>query len=150
MGHEELAYAFASILRESRLVHTHWNSQPLGNYDQDQNVGMLGLDQLYAALLALKMYGYRGRFGIDINPERMPVRTALINNLNSLRGACAIVNGLDYDRLVDAMYAPAIHRGVAEDVMLRALTPSTVKLIQFDDKDRTHTANHRMVDEAAM
>jgi xylose isomerase len=133
MGHEELAYAFASILREGRLAHTHWNSQPLGNYDQDQNVGMLGLDQLYAALLVLKLYGYRGRFGIDINPERMPVRTALINTVNSLRGACALVNNLDYDRLVDAMYAPAAHRGVAEDVMLRALAPATAKLIPFDD-----------------
>jgi xylose isomerase len=138
MGHEELAYAFASILREGRLAHTHWNSQPLGNYDQDQNVGMLGLDQLYAALLVLKLYGYRGRFGIDINPERMPVRTALINTLNSLRGACAIVNGLNFDRLVDAMSAPAAHRGVAEDVMLRALAPSTTKLIPFDDEDHTH------------
>jgi xylose isomerase len=133
MGHEELAYAFASILREGRLAHTHWNSQPLGNYDQDQNVGMLGLDQLYAALLVLKLYGYRGRFGIDINPERMPVRTALINTVNSLRGACALVNNLDYDRLVDAMYAPAAHRGVAEDVVLRALAPATAKLIPFDD-----------------
>jgi xylose isomerase len=133
MGHEELAYAFASILREGRLAHTHWNSQPLGNYDQDQNVGMLGLDQQYAALLVLKLYGYRGRFGIDINPERMPVRTALINTMNSLRSACTLVNNLDYDRLVDAMYAPAAHRGVAEDVMLRALAPATARLLPFGE-----------------
>ena len=39
MGHEELAYAFASVLREGRLMHSHWNSQPLGNYDQDLDVG---------------------------------------------------------------------------------------------------------------
>ena len=69
MGHEDLAYALASIMREGRLAHTHWNSQPLGNYDQDLNVGVLGIDQTYAALLVLKMYGYRGRFGIDINPR---------------------------------------------------------------------------------
>jgi len=46
MGHEELAYALASILREGRLAHTHWNSQPLGNYDQDLDVGVLGIDQM--------------------------------------------------------------------------------------------------------
>jgi len=131
MGHEELAYALASIMREGRLAHTHWNSQPLGNYDQDLNVGVLGLDQMYAALLVLKMHGYQCRFGIDINPERMPVETALILNINALRTACARINDLDFDRLVDAMYDPENNRGVAEDVMTRALVPSFTSLIDF-------------------
>lgn len=132
MGHEELAYALASIMREGRLAHTHWNSQPLGNYDQDLNVGVLGLDQTYAGLLVLKMYGYRGRLGIDINPERMPVETALILNMNALRSACARLNQLDYDRLAEAMYYPENNRGVAEDVMLRALAPSGISLIGLE------------------
>ncbi|MCS7120669.1 MAG: TIM barrel protein [Nitrososphaerota archaeon] len=131
MGHEELAYALASILREGRLAHTHWNSQPLGNYDQDLNVGVLGLDQMYAALLVLKMYGYRGRFGIDINPERMPVERALVLNINALRAGCERINNLDFDRLVEAMYNPEESRGVAEDVMTRALAPSSTYLIDF-------------------
>jgi len=131
MGHEELAYSLASVMREGRLAHTHWNSQPLGNYDQDLNVGVLGLDQMYAALLVLKMYGYQCRFGIDINPERMPVETALLLNINALRASCAVINGLDFDRLVDAMYEPENNRGVAEDVMTRALAPSSASLIDF-------------------
>jgi xylose isomerase len=132
MGHEELAYSFASILREGRLAHTHWNSQPLGNYDQDLNVGVLGLDQMYAALFVLRMYGYRCWFGIDINPERMPVEKALVLSINALRAACDRVNDVDCDRLVEAMYSPEQNRGVVEDVMTRALAPPSTRLIDFE------------------
>jgi len=128
MGHEELAYALASIMREGRLAHTHWNSQPLGNYDQDLNVGVQSLDQTYAGLIVLKAYGYKGRFGIDINLERMPIERAIALNMNALRAACARVNALDYDRLVEAMYNPSGNRGVAEDVLTRALAPKDVTL----------------------
>ncbi|MEM2088121.1 MAG: TIM barrel protein [Thermoproteota archaeon] len=122
MGHEELAYAFASILREERLAHTHWNSQPLGNYDQDLNVGVLALDQLYAALFVLKMYGYREYFGIDINPERMSVENALKNNIKAIRNACKRLNNLnyeDYSRIVDAMFNPENNRGVVEEIFIK-------------------------------
>jgi len=123
MGHEELAYSFASVLREGRLMHSHWNSQPLGNYDQDLNVGVLGYDQMLAALLVFKMYGYTGYYGIDINPERMPVERALVLSMNSLDAAAEIINRLDYERLVAAMYDPAGHPGVVEDVLTHALAP---------------------------
>jgi xylose isomerase len=131
MGHEELAYAFASILRDGRLMHTHWNSQPLGNYDQDLNVGVLGIDQTYAALMTLKMYGYRGYFGIDINPERMPVERALILNINALRAACARLNNLDYGPIVEAMFDPAGNRGIIEDILTRALAPEGIPLLDI-------------------
>ena len=39
MGYEDLAYAYSWPLSEGRLAHVHCNSQPLGNYDQDLNVG---------------------------------------------------------------------------------------------------------------
>ncbi|MEM2877424.1 MAG: xylose isomerase, partial [Thermoproteota archaeon] len=123
MGHEELAYAFASILREGRLAHTHWNSQPLGNYDQDLNVGVLALDQLYAALFVLKMYGYKEYFGIDINPERMPVDVALKLNMRAIRTACKRLNNMsyeDYSKIVDAMFNPDKNRGVVEEVLTKA------------------------------
>jgi xylose isomerase len=122
MGHEELAYAFASVLREGRLMHSHWNSQPLGNYDQDLDVGVLGIDQMLAALLVFKMHGYDGYYGIDINPVRLPVERALVLSMNALDWGAEVVNSLNYDDLVDAMYDPAGHRGVAEDVLLRALS----------------------------
>lgn len=128
MGHEELAYALASILREGRLAHTHWNSQPLGNYDQDLDVGVLGLDQMLAALLVLKMHGYDGFFGIDINPERIPVERALVLSMNALDAACTHVNELDYERLVEAMYNPSENRGVVEDVLTRSLAPASAIL----------------------
>jgi len=128
MGHEELAYAIASILREGRLAHTHWNSQPLGNYDQDLNVGVLGIDQMLATLLVLKMHGYAGFYGIDINPERMPVEKALVLSMNALNSACSIVNELEYERLIEAMYNPSANRGVVEDVLTRSLAPKSAKL----------------------
>ncbi len=136
MGHEELAYAFASILREGRLAHTHWNSQPLGNYDQDLNVGVLGIDQMLAALLVLKMFSYRGVFGLDINPERMPVEKALVLSMNSLVTACALVNELDYERLVEAIYDPIGNRGLAEDVLTRSLARNPTKLRPLPDFSR--------------
>ena len=30
MGYEDLAYAFSLVLEYGKLIHTHWNSQPLG------------------------------------------------------------------------------------------------------------------------
>lgn len=128
MGHEELAYSFASVLREGRLMHTHWNSQPLGNYDQDLNVGVLGFDQMLAALLVLKMYDYRGYFGLDINPERMPVERALVLSMNSLDIASDIINSLDNETLVEAMYNPSKKQGIVEDVLARVLAPNKEKL----------------------
>ena len=86
MGYEDLAYAFSWPLSDGRLAHSHWNSQPLGNYDQDLNVGVVAPEQLEALLYTMKMYGYTGWFGIDINPERMPVDTALKINMDAIRG----------------------------------------------------------------
>lgn len=123
MGHEELAYAFASVLREGRLAHTHWNSQPLGNYDQDLNVGVLALDQLYAALFLLKMHSYDEYFGIDINPERMPVETALKLNMKAIRIACKKLNNIsynDYNLIVDAMFNPQNNRGTIEEIFTKS------------------------------
>ena len=45
MGFEDLSTAFSWCLAEGRLAHTHWNSQPLGNYDQDLNVGVVSPEQ---------------------------------------------------------------------------------------------------------
>lgn len=128
MGYEELSLALASIMREGRLFHTHWNSQPLGNYDQDLDVGVLGWNETISALLVLKMYGYERYFGIDINPERIPVETALVNTMNALRVANAIVERLDYEKLIDAIYDPANNRGVIEDLYLKAIAPPGVDL----------------------
>ena len=48
------------IMECGRLGHTHWNAQPAGNYDQDQDVGVISPEQAEAGLYALKMHGYEG------------------------------------------------------------------------------------------
>ncbi|MBW3625266.1 MAG: TIM barrel protein, partial [Armatimonadetes bacterium] len=111
MGYEDLAYAYASVMREARLAHVHWNSQPLGNYDQDLNVGVLSPEQNEALLYTLKMYGYTGYHGIDINPLRMPIRQALINNFDAIRSMNDRINSLDHARILDCDRNPDETRG---------------------------------------
>jgi xylose isomerase len=119
MAFEDLAYAFGLVMEYGRLGHTHWNSQPAGNYDQDQNTGVISPEQAEAALYALKMHGFGGYFGIDINPERMPVERALVINMNCLRGMNERINGLDHARIVEMVENPQVHRGELEDYLVR-------------------------------
>ena len=123
MGYEDLPYALSWPLSEGRLAHTHWNSQPLGNYDQDLNVGLISPEQMEAGLYTLKMHGYEGYFGIDINPERMPVDVALKISMDALRAANDRVNNLDHARLIEAAERPDRHRGFIEAYMIRARSP---------------------------
>ncbi len=123
MGYEDLPYALSWPLSEGRLAHTHWNSQPLGNYDQDLNVGLISPEQMEAGLYTLKMHGYEGYFGIDINPERMPVDVALKISMDALRAANDRVNSLDHARIIEAAERPDQHRGFIEAYMIRARSP---------------------------
>lgn len=119
MGYEDLAYSFSLACEEGRLAHSHWNSQPLGNYDQDLNVGVVSPEQAEAALYALKMHGYEEHFGIDINPERMPPEVAIKNSIDALRAAADRVNHLDHGRIVWAMEHPHRARGWLEAYLVR-------------------------------
>ncbi len=125
MGYEDLAYAFSWPLSEGRLAHSHWNSQPLGNYDQDLNVGVVSPEQLDALMYTLKMYGYTGWFGIDINPERMPVATALKINMDAIRAANDRVNAIDHESVLHCQQHPDKTRGWLEAYLIRrrALKP---------------------------
>jgi xylose isomerase len=128
MGFEDLAYAFSWPLSEGRLAHTHWNSQPLGNYDQDLNVGVISPEQLEAGLYTLKMYGYTGYFGIDINPERMPVDVALRISMDAIRAANDRINQLDHEAILYATTHPAQARGWLEAYLVRARAPHPERL----------------------
>lgn len=128
MGFEDLPYAFSWPLSEGRLAHSHWNSQPLGNYDQDLNVGVVSPEQLDALLYTLKMYGYRGWFGIDINPERMPVDVALRISMDAIRAANDRVNALDHEAVLLAHANPDKSRGWLEGYLLRNRTPNAANL----------------------
>jgi len=128
MGYEDLAYAFSLVMEYGRLFHTHWNGQPLGNYDQDQNVGTISPEQAEAALYTLKMHGYTGYFGIDINPERMPVDRALINCMDALKAMNDRINKLDHENVIACTTKPDRNRGVLEAILTRARAPQGVKL----------------------
>lgn len=120
MGYEDLPCATAWVMAEGRLAHTHCNSQPLGNYDQDLNVGVVSPEQLEAWLYTLKMYGYRGYFGIDINPERMPIETAVRVSMDALRAAADRVESLDHESILASHASPQKNRGWLEGYLLRA------------------------------
>jgi xylose isomerase len=128
MGYEDLAYALSWPLSQGRLAHTHWNSQPLGNFDQDLNVGVVSPEQVEAGLYTLKMHGYRGWFGIDINPERIPVATALRLSFDALRAANDRVNALDHASIARALADPGTHRGWIEGHLIRARAPRPDRL----------------------
>jgi len=120
MGYEDLPYAYSLVMEYGRLAHTHWNSQPLGNYDQDLNVGVISPEAAEATLYAMKMYGYRGYFGIDINPERVPVEVGLKNSMDALRAAYDRIDSLDHEAILYATHHPDKARGWLEAYLIRA------------------------------
>ena len=128
MAYEDLPYAYSWPLSEGRLAHTHINSQPLGNYDQDLNAGAVSPEQLEALLYVLKMHGYKDWFGIDINPERMPVETALQISMDALRAANDRIDGLDHEAVIHAVNNPHKTRGWLEAYLVRARAPHPGKL----------------------
>ncbi|MFP4057303.1 MAG: sugar phosphate isomerase/epimerase family protein [Candidatus Brocadiia bacterium] len=120
MGFEDVPYAFARCAREGRLGNTHWNSQPLGNYDQDLDVGVVGWEKAEALLYLLKMIGYQGTFCFDINPERMPVEKAVEINCRVLRIMNDRINRLPHEQILDCYFDPENHRGDLELILAEA------------------------------
>ncbi len=121
MGFEMLPAAFSLVGMEGRLAHTHWNSQPDGNYDQDNNVGVVNPHETEALLYALWAMGYRGWFGIDINPENMPAHKAVELNVRALRRLRERVARLPHHRILACHLHPAQHRGELEEILIENL-----------------------------
>lgn len=128
MAYEDPPYAFSSIMEYGRLAHTHWNSQPLGNYDQDMNVGVLAPEQTEASLYVLKMYGYGGFFGLDIDPQRVPVDVALKNCMDALRAANDRINEVDHEQVIWSTENPEESRGWLEAYLIRHRAPHPDRL----------------------
>jgi xylose isomerase len=128
MACEDLPYAYSWPLSEGRLCHMHLNSQPLGNFDQDLNVGTISPEQNEALLYVLKMHGYQGWFGIDINPERMPVDAALRISMDALRAANDRIEALDHESIAYAVNHPDKARGWLEAYLVRQRAPHPEKL----------------------
>jgi xylose isomerase len=119
MGFEDLPYSFSLIIEYGKLAHTHWNSQPLGNYDQDMNVGVLSPEQTEAALYVLKMHGYQGYFSPDLNPERMSPAQSLKNCFDALRAANDRIEALDHEKVIMSTTYPRKNRGWLEAYLIR-------------------------------
>jgi len=128
MALEDLGYAYSWPLQEGRLAHTHWNSQPLGNYDQDLNVGVISTEQTDSLMYTLKMHGYEGLFGIDLNPERMPVEEALKISMDAIRAANDRINEVDHEKVLYAVNHPDQARGWIEHYLIRARAPYPERL----------------------
>ncbi len=121
MGYEDTPYVFSRILREGRMSHPHFNSQPLGNYDQDLNTGVVEWEQAEAGLLALKMAGFREFIGIDINPERMSAAKAVEINVKVLNIMNERIDDLPYERMLDCYYDPENSRGEMELILAEGM-----------------------------
>jgi len=121
MGFEDTPYAISRCLREGRLFNTHWNSQPLGNYDQDLNVGVIEWQQAEAMMFVLKMAGYKEYFGVDINPERMPVEKAIQINCMALKTMRDRIDELPAEKILEAYYDPENNRGEIEMILAESM-----------------------------
>lgn len=120
MGYEDLSMAFAWPLAQGRLAHSHWNSQPLGNYDQDLTVGSVSPEALEGLVYLLRLHGYQEHLGIDINPERMAVDVALRISMDAIRAANDRVESLDHESILFANDHPDRARGWLEGHLIRA------------------------------
>lgn len=121
MGFENCGAAYSLVGLYGMLAHTHWNSQPLGNYDQDLNVGVVEPSQATALLYVLKMMGYKEYFGIDINPEKMPVQKAVELNINVINSLNGKIEHLPHAEIIDAYLDPVNNRGTMEEILLNHL-----------------------------
>lgn len=121
MGYEDTPFVFSRMCREGRMSHPHFNSQPLGNYDQDLNTGVVEWEQAEAGLLALKMAGFKEYIGIDINPERMPAYKAVEINIKVLDIMNDRINNLPYERMLDCYYEPEDNRGELELILAESM-----------------------------
>lgn len=118
MSFEVPAASFSLIGMEGRLAHTHWNSQPDGNFDQDNNIGVVDPHQAAALFYALWAMGYREYFGIDIHPENMPVQKAVEINCRALRRLQEKVSKLPHEEIIECHLHPERHRGRLETILI--------------------------------
>jgi xylose isomerase len=91
-------------------------------------VGAISPEQAEALLYLLKLHGYQGHFGIDVNPERMPVTTALRISMDALRAMNDRVNDLDHAAILKARRSPDEHRGLIEALLVQARAPNPDRL----------------------
>jgi len=118
MSFEILPAAYSLVCMEGRLAHTHWNSQPDGNFDQDNNIGVVNMQESEALFYSLWAIGYQEWFGIDINPENMPVADAIAINSMALDKLRERVARLPHEAILDCHMHPEKNRGKLERILI--------------------------------
>ena len=97
--------------------------------DEDRDLAHRGrVEQTEASLYVLKMHGYQGYFGPDLNPERMPVQTALRNCFDAMHAANDRVNSLDHEKVIMSTMNPDKNRGWLEAYLIRQRALASTKL----------------------
>jgi xylose isomerase len=124
VGHVKMSFeivpaAFSLVMMDGRLAHTHWNSQQDGNYDQDNNIGVVNPQETEALLYSLWAYGYKEYFGVDINPENMPVQKAVELNVLALDKMKKRVSRLPHEKIIECHLEPESHRGELEEILIK-------------------------------
>jgi xylose isomerase len=119
MGFEILPAAYSLTGMEGRLAHTHWNSQPDGNFDQDNNIGVVNPYESEALFYSLWAMGYTGFLGIDINPENMPIEKAVKINLNALNKMKERISRLPHKKIMECHMNPENNRGCLEEILIK-------------------------------
>lgn len=118
MGYEILPASYSLCGYEGRLAHTHWNSQPDGNYDQDNNIGVINPDEACALLYSLWSMDYKGFFGIDIFPENIPVRKCIEINMQALAKLKEKVSRMPHADILECHLRPEENRGRLEQILI--------------------------------
>jgi len=72
-------------------------------------VGAISPELFDALMYVLKMHSYQGWFGIDINPVRMPVETAIKINIDAVQASIDRINELDHASIIYAANHPDKH-----------------------------------------
>jgi xylose isomerase len=119
MSYEILPAVFSLVMMEGRLAHTHWNSQPDGNYDQDNNIGVVNPMETEALMYSLWAYDYHQYLGIDINPENMPVQKAVEINIKALEKMKERLSRLPHEQIIECHLHPEEHRGELEEILIK-------------------------------
>jgi xylose isomerase len=72
-------------------------------------------------LFVLKMAGFKEYFGLDINPERMPVEKAVEINCMALNTMNERINALPAEKIIDSYFDPEKNRGEIEMILVKSM-----------------------------
>lgn len=106
MAFEVLPKSFEQVLREGRLFCIHWNGQPDGNYDVDENPGTYNFEAIDQIAYVLQRAGFAGMHTLDINPLRMSLDSAVMIGFLNIGAAFNAAKGAQHRLISKAVANP--------------------------------------------